>query len=1157
MKKLFLSTVGVLLFLAVPSLYAYNNQWSDNEDYVVPDKTNVDPGEGNDNEEVKGANPPICRIGSPVYLKSGHFTWSVTDIILPGRSGIYFSRSYTSKEPLIGMFGNGWISNLESGFIETVRHIDNNGTIEIHYIYRKENGLRYTFKEIGKTIESPSGMHYKFNRLSSTSYTVTNENKITDTYSNDLLISKEDANGNKSEYEYDENSVLQSIKDSVGNTLSLTFGGNGYVTAITDQNERTWQYDYDGYGNLVTVTNPLDGQRNYMYEAYQADNDAQVYYHLTEITDETDKTVTKVNYNTGFTGNQAYLNGRVDSYTVGENSYSYYWGYLSGYNEGDKTDSLGNKTEMYMLESGHIYKYKDPRGYWLNYNIDENMTLTGVTDKNGNTWNQSIDDEGRIVSKTSPLGSKTSLKYTGEQRVPSEITSALGSVTKITYDGNENPTTVTLPNNSSYKATYDTKGNVLETTNPSGTKISTVTYNTNSQPTSIKNALGDVLSVSYNTLSQMATITDAEGDVITYTYDILGNMTKTVNAMDHKIVYTYDATGRLISITDPVENITSYKYDKYGRLSVVTRPDGRTFTYAYNTLNQIIKIIDSAGRETAFEYDAGGNIAKVTRGDAWISYKYNGGNNLTEINSDFSQNGRVLFYYDEDGRLIRDWFRDKVDYGYDADGNLATIKVNSKTITYTRNTLGDITSLSDETNTFSFTYDEDDRRKSITYPNGLQTMMGYNAAAQLTSLNDGLRQNNYKYNTNGMLTQKAVDGINTSYTYDKAKQLTSAGAESYSYSVAGNILNDGATYDAKTNRLLSTNQYTLEYDTFGNLTKKSDKSTGTYKVYTWSDWDMLIKVESFDSSDVLTKKIEYTYDPSGRRDRNIIDGDSYTYDYYDNSPIAMYDNNGDYIWFLYDEGVDRPLAITNESSGENYFYHRDYLGSVTALSDSSGTEVESYTYDAYGKTAKSSSVETGNPFAYAGREMDDEDLYYYRSRYYDPTIGRFLSEDTIGFSSGDFNFYRYVLNNPVNYVDPYGHLSLLGMARNKFIVGPIVKGLNPLNIAAGGAGKQIDKCGKVIVENARTRKGIVKNPLDYDDIYHKMDNIDNKGTKFEKYFSNPKLSDEMRSSDVVKELIKKINKNKHMSPNFSDLKNYRLKKSVNKILKSYDISPMY
>ena len=65
-------------------------------------------------------------------------------------------------------------------------------------------------------------------------------------------------------------------------------------------------------------------------------------------------------------------------------------------------------------------------------------------------------------------------------------------------------------------------------------------------------------------------------------------------------------------------------------------------------------------------------------------------------------------------------------------------------------------------------------------------------------------------------------------------------------------------------------------------------------------------------------------------------------------------------------------------------------------------------------------METNNPYAYTGREYDAPDLYYYRARYYDPTLERFISEDPIGFASGDFNWYRYVMNSPVNLVDPNG-----------------------------------------------------------------------------------------------------------------------------------------
>ena len=115
-------------------------------------------------------------------------------------------------------------------------------------------------------------------------------------------------------------------------------------------------------------------------------------------------------------------------------------------------------------------------------------------------------------------------------------------------------------------------------------------------------------------------------------------------------------------------------------------------------------------------------------------------------------------------------------------------------------------------------------------------------------------------------------------------------------------------------------------------------------------------------------------------------------------------------------------------SAENYFYHSDALGSITYLTDEQGNIVESYEYSAYGvptirdKNGRiiDSSL-TGNPFMFTGREYDSETgLYFYRARYYDPAVGRFISEDPIGFQGGDLNLYAYVRNNPVNTKDPMG-----------------------------------------------------------------------------------------------------------------------------------------
>ena len=101
------------------------------------------------------------------------------------------------------------------------------------------------------------------------------------------------------------------------------------------------------------------------------------------------------------------------------------------------------------------------------------------------------------------------------------------------------------------------------------------------------------------------------------------------------------------------------------------------------------------------------------------------------------------------------------------------------------------------------------------------------------------------------------------------------------------------------------------------------------------------------------------------------------------------------------------------------YYERDGLGSITSLSNSLGALANRYTYDSFGKLTASTGTLV-NPFQYAGREFDQvTGLYYNRARYYDPSLGRFLSEDPIKFDGG-IDFYAYVLNNPTILVDPSG-----------------------------------------------------------------------------------------------------------------------------------------
>jgi RHS repeat-associated protein len=119
--------------------------------------------------------------------------------------------------------------------------------------------------------------------------------------------------------------------------------------------------------------------------------------------------------------------------------------------------------------------------------------------------------------------------------------------------------------------------------------------------------------------------------------------------------------------------------------------------------------------------------------------------------------------------------------------------------------------------------------------------------------------------------------------------------------------------------------------------------------------------------------------------------------------------------------------------------------------DTSGVLLEGATYDSFGQLTLRAPDGTvlpqsavGNPYGFTGREVDAESgLHYFRARYYDPTTGRFLQEDPMGLAGGDINLFRYVFNNPVNLLDPFGE-ACFSMGGEIFEEGCVVAG--------GGAG---------------------------------------------------------------------------------------------------------
>jgi RHS repeat-associated protein len=214
-----------------------------------------------------------------------------------------------------------------------------------------------------------------------------------------------------------------------------------------------------------------------------------------------------------------------------------------------------------------------------------------------------------------------------------------------------------------------------------------------------------------------------------------------------------------------------------------------------------------------------------------------------------------------------------------------------------------------------------------------------------------------------------------------------------------------ASYDAA-NRQQTFDSLNLTYDHNGNVI-----SDGT-NTYTWNARNQLMAV----TGPVLAS---FVYDGTGRRIAKTIANASTQCLYDGLNPVLLRAVSGT-SGMLTGPGVDE--YFTRRDDFDNQHVLVEAIGSTVALTDASGTVLSEYTYEPFGAT-RTTGAATQSTFDYAGREDDGTSLKYYRARYYNPRLHRFLSEDSGSAIRGGTTDYAYASNSPLTYGDPLGLLT--------------------------------------------------------------------------------------------------------------------------------------
>jgi RHS repeat-associated protein len=705
------------------------------------------------------------------------------------------------------------------------------------------------------------------------------------------------------------------------------------------------------------------------------------------------------------------------------------WTYDLSDRKATETDAGGFTTRYAYDLAGNLIEVTNPDGLTIGFEYDGSNRVVLAFDQEGNAVSRTLDADGKPRTITDPNLATTTLVYYGPERDgrlhqrigPPTPAAPAGQTTTFDYDAAGNVTAVTDHLGRTTLTTHDELGRPVRVVGPAyaDSVLGTIRPVTRS----VYDLLGHLIRVEAGHTD--ATGTNPAADVVapqmTYVVDDFGRTLRETDALGRAWRFAHDVHGNVLQVTDPRGTVLTstwayghqlltrsdttnplspvallaYTRNGLGQVLTAERTGVVTHTHTYDAAHRLQTVTDSrAGKRLTYAWTPGGLLSAVEGPDgARTDYLYDPVGRLTGI---WAPNGDVVsFVYDAGGRLIEKWFPNGVNtrYTWHADQTLALV-VNRQGGTV----------LSEHT----YSYDGVGNRLTHTEQIGGTTIAwayAYDALDRLVQSENTTAVppviERYTYDALGNRTASG-DGVTTlRYLHDAANQLR----EVRQGSVTGPRV--GA----------------LVYDPAGNAVKKCEG--GTVTLTTTDCTGASVLGLTYDALQQLVRATrtgqptqQYAYDAEARRVRKVVGGQETHHVYQGPDIVAEY--GPDWLTpsslLTHGPNVDDPLLQT--VPGGTRYYHQDGLGNVVALTDQGGATTATARYDAWGNVlAGTGAIPL---YGYTGREPDGTGLIYYRARYYDPALGRFLQPDPARFQGGGANLYVYVTNNPVNRMDPTG-----------------------------------------------------------------------------------------------------------------------------------------